>query len=452
MDNLSVLIIDDEESILISLKSYLSKRNYKLFTAKDGKEGFEIIKNNLVDVVLTDFRMPEWDGKKVLQEIKNLNPEIEVVMITAFGNVEDAVEIMKLGAYDYLSKPIDLDELDHILKRIKEKKLLIAENKILKDELTNKHKFDSIISSSKEMEEVLNTAGRISKSKATVLIRGESGTGKELIAKAVHFNSDRNTKTFVTVNVAALSESLLESELFGHIKGSFTGAISDRKGKFEEADGGTIFIDEVGDIPLNVQVKLLRVIQFGEIQKVGSNEIKKVDVRIIAATHRNLEEMIKNNIFREDLFYRLNVISLVLPPLRKRKSDIPTLLEFFMKKFNEKNSLAIVGIEREALDKLLKYNFPGNVRELENIVERAMLLCRSNIIDVADLPPELDSKITSKLLDPYNFDNSYEEKVKAFEKEMIEEVLNETQGNKSAAARILGITERHLRSRIERVF
>lgn len=447
----NILLIDDEETQLTSLKSFLSKRGYKVFTASSGESGLTIAEQNLIDIVLTDYKMPGWDGYEVLKKVKNLNPEIDVVVMTAYGTIENAVSLMKAGAFDYLIKPIDLDELENILDKIKERKQLISENKLLRQQLQEKYNFAGIITQSPLMENVLNTAGRVAETKATVLIRGESGTGKELIAKAIHFASNRKDKAFVTVNVASLSENLLESELFGHEKGSFTGAINSRIGRFQQANGGTIFIDEVGDIPLPVQVKLLRTIQFGEYQKIGSNVNEKTDVRIIAATHRNLEEMISNGLFREDLYYRLNVISITLPSLRQRKVDIPLLIDHFIKMFSGDLNKNIKGISKEALDKLVKYSYPGNIRELENIIQRAVVLTREEYITKNDLPELYTAKETERAIDPYNLDDEYELKMKTFEQIIINEALNRTNGNKSAAARILGISERHLRSRLERI-
>ena len=357
---------------------------------------------------------------------------------------------MKLGAYDYLTKPVDLDELDSILERLKEKRYLQSENKMLKQQLEEKYRFDSIISQSSEMESVLSTVARVANSKATVLVRGESGTGKELIAKAIHYSGVRKEKPFVTVNIAALSETLLESELFGHEKGSFTGAVSNKLGKFELADEGTIFIDEIGEIPLPLQVKLLRVLQFGEIEKVGNDTTKKIDVRIIAATHRNLEEMISKGEFREDLYYRINVVQIWLAPLKKRKTDIPLLADHFINKYKKENNKEILGLTKEALDKLIKYDFPGNVRELENIIERAVVLCRGEYIISNDLPVNVNQMSEKGALDPYNLKDGFESKMQSFEKEMLVEALQQSGGNQSAAARILGISERHLRSRLER--
>lgn len=451
MSNLSILLIDDEDSQLQSLKTFLSKREFKIFTASDGESGIKIVRDNVIDVVLTDFKMPGMDGHTVLKNVKLINPEIDVVVMTAFGTIESAVSLMKDGAFDYLTKPIDLDELENILGRIRERRFLLSENKLLREQLQDKFRFESIISRSKPMEIVLSTAARVAQTKSTALIRGESGTGKELIAKAIHFASPRKNKPFITVNVASLSENLLESELFGHEKGSFTGAINQRIGRFEEADGGTIFIDEVGDIPLPIQVKLLRAIQFGEVQRIGSNTTLKTDVRIIAATHRDLEEMIKMNEFREDLFYRLNVVTINLPPLRQRKDDIPLLVDHFIQKYSTTIDKQVTGISKEALDQLIKYDFPGNIRELENMIERAIVLTRDRIITKDDLPFTINEKNNLRAFNPYDLEDSYESKMKLFEKALISEALNRTNGNKSAAARLLGITERHLRSRLERL-
>lgn len=451
MKQMSILIIDDEEAQLKSLESFLKRRGFQIYTANSGPEGHKLAQNNTIDLVLTDFRMPEWNGFAVLRKMKELNPEVDVVVITAYGSVEDAVEVMKAGAYDYLTKPIDLDELENLIQRVREKRLLIAENKLLKQNLQEKFKFESIISQSGEMEEVLNTAGRVAASKASVLIRGESGTGKELVARAIHYASPRREKPFVIVNVAALSESLIESELFGHEKGSFTGASQQHTGRFEQAHEGTLFIDEVGDIPLPVQVKLLRAIQFGEIQRIGGTQPIKVNVRILAATHRDLEEMLKSGGFRDDLYYRLNVVTIQVPPLRKRKTDIPLLADYFIEKYAGENEKDVQGLTREALDQLMKYDFPGNVRELENIIERAVVLCRGDYIASEDLPVQLKTIPEKSVLDPYNLEADYEEKMHTFEKEMVLKALELNAGNQSAAARTLGITERHLRSRLEKL-
>ncbi len=451
MNKISVLIIDDEEAQRESISGFLKRRNYNVTTAPDGASGIDIVANNVVDVVLTDFRMPGLNGLEVLKKVKEINPEIDIVVITAYGSVQDAVDIMKSGAYDYLTKPIDLDELENLLNRLQEKRELQSENRLLKQQLQGKFKFDSIISQSKEMEEVLSTASRVANSKATVLIRGESGTGKELVAKAIHFTSNRKDKPFITVNIAALSENILESELFGHEKGSFTGAFNQRIGKFELADGGTIFIDEIGEIPISLQVKLLRVLQFGEIERVGGDKSRKIDVRIIGATHRNLEEMIAKNEFREDLYYRINVVPVWIAPLRKRKLDIPLLIDHFINKYAFENQKQLLGITKEALDKLIKYDYPGNIRELENIIEHSVVLTRNEYLTIKDLPAGIRPITEKGILDPYDLQDGYEPKINAFEKEMLLEAIRQSENNQSAAARSLGISERHIRSRLERL-
>lgn len=451
MSSFSILLIDDEPSQLQSLSGFLKRRGYEIHTADDGQAGYEIAVAHPINLVLTDYRMPGWSGAEVLENIRALNPAIEVVVITAYGSIEDAVDLMKAGAYDYLTKPIDLDELENLINRVREKQQLVEENRQLREQFQERFSFDSIISQSGEMEEVMNTAGRVAQSRATVLVRGESGTGKELIARAIHTASPRHDKPFVIVNVAALPENLLESELFGHEKGAFTGANEQRTGRFEQADGGTLFIDEVGEIPLPVQVKLLRAIQFGQIERIGSNKSINVDVRIIGATHQNLEQMLKDGTFREDLYFRLNVVTVQIPPLRKRKIDIPILVSHFIEKFARENQKSVKGITREALDQLMKYEFPGNVREIQNIVERAVVMTRTEQITIDDLPVILYSSPPERRYDPENLEQDYEIKMHDFEMAMIKHALQESDGNQSAAARLLGISERHIRSRMERL-
>ncbi len=451
MPDFKILLIDDEPAQIFSLKSFLQRRKYTVLTANSGTAGLEIVRKNGVDLIFTDFRMPDMSGLEVIKAVKAINPEIPVVVITAFSQTEDAVQVMKEGAYDYISKPVDLDELELLVQKIRQHNYLVSENKLLKQQLQEKFKFEAIISQSGAMEEVLNTAARVAKSKATVLIRGESGTGKELIARAVHYASDRKDKPLITVNCAALTESLLESELFGHEKGSFTGAIAQRIGRFEQADGGTLFIDEIGDIPLQTQVKLLRALQFGEFERVGGNQTIKSDVRVIAATNRNLEEMIRQGKFREDLFYRVNVVTIHIPPLRERKTDIPVLIRHFIEKFAKANNKNVTGISKEAQDYLMRYHFPGNVRELENLIERAVVLARDEILTTADFPQGLSVSNERNILDPTDFNDPFPEKVAAFEREMIEHALEIKHGNQSQAARLLGISERHLRSRMQKL-
>ncbi len=452
MSDFSILLIDDEPAQIISIKSFLKRRKYNVLSTNSGAQGMAVIKDGGVDMVFTDFRMPGgMNGLELVKAVMDFNPEIPVVVMTAFSDTADAVKVMKEGAFDYLSKPVNLDELEVLVKKVKEHNHLLSENKLLKEQLKEKYKFDSIISQSGEMEEVLNISGRVAKSKSTVLIRGESGTGKELIAKAIHYSSDRKAKPLITVNCAALSENLLESELFGHEKGSFTGATSQRIGRFEQANQGTLFIDEIGDIPLQTQVKLLRALQFGEFQRVGGEQTIKTDVRVITATNRDLEKMIQQNIFREDLYYRINVVTILLPALRERKTDIPVLVQHFLNTYTAQNNKIVKGLSKEAQDYLMRYHFPGNVRELENIIERAVVMAREEIITTADLPAGLSASTENEILDPINFSDSYSEKVAAFEKVMIEKALDIKQGNQSRAAAMLGISERHLRSRMQKL-
>ena len=451
LQNFNILIIDDEESQRTLLNDFLTKKGFKIFTAANGTDGIDICQNNKIDLVLTDYQMPDITGEEVLDKIQLINPLIPIVIITAFGTIQNAVRLMQKNAYSYLTKPIDLLELLELIRNLKETQFLIKENELIKQTLREKYSFDLIISNSREMEEVINTAGRVAKSKAPVLLRGESGTGKELIARAIHSSSDRADKPFIVVNCAALPETLFESELFGFEKGAFTGATSSRVGKFEEADKGTLFIDEVGDIPLSIQVKLLRTLQFGEIQRLGNNKIIKLDVRIISVTNRNLEQMIQNNEFREDLFYRLNVVSLTLPPLKNRKLDIPMLVKHFIEYYSNLNNKKVTNISSEALDTIMKYEFPGNIRELENLIQRSVVLTRDNTIKVEDLPNYLLSKSNHE----DNILNEIEvgdlnEKVDNLERTLIFKALEETNGNQTKAAELLNISERTLRYKLSK--
>jgi two-component system NtrC family response regulator len=449
MKDYSILIIDDEQTQREVLTGYLKKKGYHLLSADSGEEGIRLIKENMVDIVLSDFKMPDKTGMEVLEEVKKINPEISFVMITAYSTVEDAVKAMRLGAYDYLSKPVDLDELDMMIEKITEHRNLKSEIQNLKSQLREKHKLTSIISQSPKMEEVLSIASRAAESNASILITGENGTGKEVVAKAVHYISLRKNGPFVAVNIPALSENLLESELFGHEKGSFTGADKMRKGRFEIAEGGTIFLDEIGDIPPAMQVKLLRVLQEREIERVGGTEKIPVNVRIISATNKNLEQKIKEGIFREDLFYRLNIVTIFIPPLRERKEDILPMIEFFINKYSVQNNKSGMEISKEAADSLLKYNFPGNVRELENIIERAVVLSRSSVITISDLPMNVrgfKDEVASVTIE----DETMNDKIEALEKTMIYDALAKMNGNQTQAGKLLGITERNLRYKMKK--
>ena len=449
MKDYSILITDDEPSQRDILSGYLKKKGFRVFAAASGNEAIKIVNENPVDIILSDYKMPEMTGLELLVKVKKINPEINFVIITAYGTVETAVDAMKQGAFDYISKPVNLDELDLLIDKIIEHKNLKAENKLLKEQLVEKHKLSSIISQSSKMDEALSVASRASQSKATVLITGENGTGKEVLAKAIHFASPRKDKPFIIVNIPALSENLLESELFGHEKGAFTGADKLKKGRFEIANGGTIFLDEIGDMTAGTQVKLLRTLQENTIERVGSSETISIDVRVLAATNQDLEKKIKEGTFREDLYYRLNVVKINIPPLRERREDILPLIEFFIKKYSEENGKQDIGISKEAADKLMKYNYPGNVRELENIIERAVVLMRSQTILESDL--SLGVKGFSRESEiPKQEDGTLTEQVEELEKRLIYDALSQTNGNQTKAGKLLGITERNLRYKLKK--
>ncbi len=450
--NFTILIIDDEESQRTLLQDFLIKQGYTIITAENGNTGIEKFKNNSINLVLTDFKMPDITGEQVVESIKKINPLTPIILITAYGTIESAVKLMQLGVINYITKPIELSKLIEQIQEIENTLIIAQENENIRsnDQILNNN---TIISNSKQMEEILNIVGRVAQSKASILVTGESGTGKELIAQALHHNSDRVTKPFIVVNCAALPETLFESELFGAEKGAYTGATSTRIGKFEEAHTGTIFIDEVGDIPLAVQVKLLRALQFGEIQRLGSNKTIKIDTRIVSATNKDLLQMISEGKFREDLYYRLNVINLNLPPLRERKIDLPLLIKHFIDKYSEMNGKSIKNITSEALDLLMKYDFPGNIRELENIIQRCVVLTRDKYIKNADLPPHI---VSSKIKDNTN-DNLLELEVgdlnvmvESIEKNMIYKALDETNNNQTKAAELLNISERTLRYKLSK--
>lgn len=447
MNDYSLLIVDDEITQLNILANYLKKQGFQVFKAANGDDGLAILRQYLIDIVLTDYRMPEMNGLEFIRKIKHLNPEVDVILITAFGNIEDAVEVMKAGATDYLQKPIDLDYLDIIIRKVLDRKQILSENRILKESLQTKYNFHQLLSGSAAMESVLSMAARAAQSRATILLRGESGTGKEVLARAIHHASLRKDKPFVAVNVAAVPENLVESEFFGHEKGAFTGADRQRKGRFEMAGSGTLFIDEIGDIPLSTQVKLLRVLQERRFERVGGTEELTVDVRVIAATNQNLEQLIQQGKFREDLFYRLDVISITLPALRERREEIPLFIDHFTRKFCEQENRPPLTYSKEALDLLLKYHYPGNVRELENIIQRAVVLARNDLITSSDLAIQLQEHPGESSADTTT---SLPRQVEALEKQLITNALMKSEGNQSQAARLLGITERNLRYKIRK--
>ncbi len=386
MEPLRILVVDDESSQRELIGGFLRKQGHEVFLAGSGAEALARVRETRVDLVLSDFRMPGMSGIELLRAVKAVNPEIPFILVTAYGTVEAAVQAMQEGAADYLTKPLDLDELLLRIGRVSEQVRLQSAVRDLQAHLVERHRLEGIIGESGRMQEVLALVRQVAPSDATVLIRGESGTGKELIARAIHFNSPRAGGPLVTLNCAALPEQLLESELFGHEKGAFTGAVAQRKGRFELADGGSIFLDEIGDLSPALQVKLLRVLQERQFERLGGNRTLTVNVRILAATHRDLEQAMRSGTFREDLYYRLNVVTVQIPPLRERRADIPALLDHFLRKFAEKNRREVTGLTAAARDALLRYEYPGNVRELENLIERAVLLCRGRVIDVEDLP------------------------------------------------------------------
>ena len=447
-NSLSILVVDDDFTQIQKIKTIVKHIDYppiSCITAESAEKAIPIITDNKIDLVLSDYLMPGKNGLELLKTIKAINPLIGVVIMTAFENAREAVEILQNGGDDYLIKPTSKADLEHLFIRFYEKNCQVKENRTVNEAIKKDFVSFPFVFKSPEMDEALNIVARTSDSDATVLITGESGTGKNLIAGLIHGTGRRSEKPFVTVNIAAIPESLMESELFGHVKGSFTGADRDRTGRFEEADGGTIFIDEVGEIPLSIQVKLLRVIQYGKIQKVGENTEKELNVKIIAATNRNLEKMVDEGDFRSDLFWRLNVVRISIPPLRERKMEISEMTNFFIKTYSSRNRKKIDGISSDAMDRLMKHSFPGNVRELENIIERSVIMARSNIITARDLPELMSGKSENTCSD---LQGDYNKAMKDFESNFIKKALKTADGNQSEAARQIGISERRLRSRL----
>lgn len=445
----TVLIIDDEKNTREGIKQYLESGDFDVITAADGREGWELYVKENPDVVLADIRMPGLDGVALLEKIKNQNSRAAVILMTAYGSVEDAVKAIKKGAFYYLTKPVNMEELDFLIRKALSSRHLEEENQELRQALF-KEKFEKgdILGQSQKIKDLLQTVDKVAKSNAAVLIEGESGTGKELIAHRIHTLSARSLKPFVAVHCAALTETLLPSELFGHEKGSFTGATDRKIGRFERAHLGTLFLDEVGEISQETQVKLLRVLQEGEFERVGGTKTIKVDVRLICATNKNLIQEVKTSRFREDLYYRLNVIYLKVPPLRERKEDIPLLADSFLRSIAQANGKKITGIEPEALNALIQYDWPGNIRELKNIMERMVVLSNDSELRLQNVPEDIRhaAKNTEpglqeiKALLPVS-DSSL---LTDMEKEMIRNTLQQVRGNKSKAAKKLGISRRTL--------
>ncbi len=449
MKDLNILIVEDGRSQRELLRDFLRDEGFSVSEAENGKQAIKKVSNTYLDLLIVDYKMPKMDGLQVLEAVKAINPEIDVIMMTAYGTIETAVKAMKTGAADYISKPVELEELLFQIQKISERRTLKKENQILKRELEKKSvTTDRIIYKSVVMEEVVNLVGRVAPSEATILLEGNSGTGKELLARLIHHLSPRSGRPMVVVNCMALSESLLESELFGHEKGAFTGAVQKRIGRFEEANSSTLFLDEIGELSPKIQVKLLRFLQEKEFQRVGGNQTLQSDVRIIAATNRNLMERVREGSFREDLYYRLNVVTVNLPPLKKRIEDIPLLMDHFLKHFAEFNGRSIKGFTAEARDLLLRYDYPGNVRELENIIERAVVISRGDVVSRKDLPfhsPE-HMRESSKSGDALLLKDATE----SLEKQMIQQAMAKQENHQTRAAQMLGISERMLRYKLKK--
>ena len=453
MANEKILLIDDSTDILENLSEYLRNDGYEVDTAANGESGISMIEKKYYDIVLTDLMMPSVDGMEVLKYVTKSSPDSICIILTGYGTVKNAVEAMKLGAYQYLSKPLMMDEILVTLQKALDHRNLKAENMNLRDQLKKKYKFENIIGDSEKMRQIFEIIEKVADTDSTILILGERGTGKELIAKSIHYNSYRREGPFVPVNCAAIPSELLESELFGHEKGAFTNAIRTRIGRFELANAGTVFLDEIGDMSPNLQSKLLRVLQERQFERVGGVKTVKIDIRVIAATHQDLKAAVQGGTFRQDLYYRLNVIPMEVPPLRERISDIPLLVNHFLAQFNKSKKRQIQGIDHEALNLMTKYHWPGNVRELENIIERSIALETSNIV----LPENLF--LSGGLQEVSRFNDvempndgiDLNEEVAKFERHLIEKALKKAKGSKTKAADILRVSFDSLRYRIEKL-
>ncbi len=445
-ENINILIIDDEEAIRDSCSMVLNKEGYSVLTSVDGIQGIKLFKQNEIRVVLLDLRLPGMQGQEILTRLKKESPETPVIIVTGFASIESAVDTIKRGAFDYLAKPFSPEELRVIVRKALESRALYSQSLALSKSYKKEKDFGMILGTSPSMSRIMDIVRRVSATESTVLITGESGTGKELLANEIHKHSFRHNAPFVVVDCGALVETLFESELFGHVKGSFTGAHETKHGRFEVADGGTIFLDEIGNISLNIQAKLLRAIQEREITRIGSNQPFKVDVRIIAATNEDLTECVKTGKFREDLFYRLSVVPLHIPPLRDRREDIPLLLEHFIAKYNLKARKSIRQISPAAKKALMDYEWPGNIRELENTIERAIVLTEKDHIELDDLIYHgIGSSIS--FLQPTG--GNYKT-LEEMEQEYIKVVLQSQHGNRSQTAKILGIDRKTLLSKIKK--
>ena len=441
-----ILIVDDDQTMRRSLVNWFESEGHNVYSSASGEEAIKKIKDSSYDIIITELKMPGINGLEVLRYTKRLDSDTEVIIITAYGTVETAVNAMKEGAYDYIVKPFSPEEIDHIVKKIIEHQSLIRENIILREQLYERHRFENIIGKSNKMQDIYALIENIAQSNITVLIQGESGTGKEMIARAIHNASLRRDKPFITVSCGAIPETILESELFGHEKGAFTGAIARKEGRFEMADKGTLFMDEIAEMSLKSQVDLLRVLQEREFRRVGGTEVIKVDVRIIAATNKDLDKEVERGRFREDLYYRLHVVPINLPPLRERHEDIPLLVRHFLEKYNTQYNRKIKEVSPSTFNILLQYDWPGNVRQLEHVIEHTILMTKGEIIQARNLPEKLQRKSKIKtddtVLEGENL--NFKENVEKFKKQSIIKALQSAQGVKKEAARILGISPRNL--------
>jgi len=448
-----VLVVDDEKSMRDLLSITLEKEGYDVLTAAGGEAAIEALRRDATDAVITDLRMPKVDGLQVLRAAKEISPDVAVIVITAVASTETAVEAMKLGAYDYITKPFKLDEVSLIVRNALERKRLRDENLYLRKQLETQHRFENIIGKSGRILEVFDTIRKISDSPSTAMITGESGTGKELVARAIHFNSLRRDKPFVSVNCGAIPEGLMESELFGHVRGAFTGAVSNKIGLFSAGEGGTLFLDEITEIPPLLQVKLLRAIQTREIRRVGDTKDMKTDVRLIAASNRNLEDAVKDGILREDLYYRLNVIPIQLPPLRERREDIPLLVAHFLQKFGKDLGKEARGVAPEAMIVLERYHWPGNIRELENVLERAIVLGAGDVLGIESLPETLRRERPVKGMEAVELPEDgldLEATLDTIERGYLQRALDRTGGVQTKAAELLKMTFRQFRYKLQK--
>lgn len=451
-----ILVVDDEPAIRMALRKFLKSQSYEVSIAADCDEAFKVLEQDMVDVALVDLVMPKMDGIELIQKMKRIQPDIIPIVITGFGTITSAVQAMKAGAFHYLTKPFDLDDVASIISTALEHRELKEEVRILRDQLQKEYRFENIVGKSDEIIAVFDLVEKVAGTDSTILLLGESGTGKELVARALHYNSKRKDKPLVTVNCAAIPEELLESELFGHVKGAYTGAIATVPGRFDAADRGSIFLDEIGDMSFKLQVKLLRVLQEQSFEPVGSSKCHSVDVRIIAATNQDLDRAVKEKRFREDLYYRLNVIPIRIPPLRERTSDIPLLVNHFVDKYNKANNCKITGIDKQALQILMEYRWPGNVRELENAIERTAVLKREGLIGISDLPEkisgikEMSAGPKKSKIEVPEAGISLRKSVAEYETELILMALQKTNWNKNKAARLLKLNRTTLVEKIRK--